>query len=82
MPVEALSGLSHVRERREGFSDPGSLGSGRRWVGDVRHQGVGRDTAEPAGLEVLDGLPDLGAGVHYERPVVLYVLADGFAAEK
>ena len=40
------------------------------------------DTAELAGLEVLNCLPDLGVGVHYERPVVLYVLADGFTAEK
>jgi hypothetical protein len=36
---------------------------------------------KPARLEVLEGLPDLGLGVHDERAVVLDVLPDRLAAE-
>ena len=43
--------------------------------------GLGRDGAEAAGLEVLEGLDELGAGVHHERPVGGHRLADGLAAQ-
>ena len=43
--------------------------------------GLGGDGAEPAGLVVLEGLDELGAGVHHERPVGGHRLADGLAAE-
>ena len=42
----------------------------------VRHQAVGGDRPEPAGLEVLERLGELVAGVHHERPVGRHGLAD------
>src|ERR1700743_1334617 len=47
----------------------------------VRHQSVGRDAAELAGLEIFDGLDDLGLGVHHERAVMEPRVADGPGAE-
>jgi hypothetical protein len=47
----------------------------------VGHQGVGRYPAEAAGLEVLDGLADLGPGVHHKRAVVFDMFADRLTAE-
>jgi hypothetical protein len=43
--------------------------------------GLGRDGAEAAGLVVLEGLDELGAGVHHERPVGGDRLADRLAAQ-
>ena len=43
----------------------------------MRHEGVGGDGAETAGLEVLQRLADLRFGVHHEGPVVLDRLFDG-----
>ena len=40
------------------------------------------DGAEAAGLVVLEGLDELGAGVHHEGPVGSYRLADGLAAQQ
>ena len=55
---------------RIGWSDSGLFGSYGGGIGYVGHQGVGRYPAEAAGLEVLDGLADLGPGVHHKRAVV------------
>jgi AcrR family transcriptional regulator len=49
-----------------------ALGNGR----------LGRDRAEPPGLEVLEGLHQLGAGVHHERPVGGDRFLDRLAAEQ
>ena len=38
-------------------------------AGVVGAEAVGGDRAQPAGLEVLDGLDQLGPGVHHERAV-------------
>ena len=46
----------------------------------MRHQRVRRDDAEPAGLEVLDRLHQLLAGVHVERPVLRDRLGDRLSA--
>jgi hypothetical protein len=48
----------------------------------VRHQGVRRNGAELAGLEVLDRLDELGFRVHHERPVVEDGFADRLAAQQ
>ena len=41
--------------------------------------GFGRNRAEAAGLVVLEGLDELGAGVHHERSVVEDRFADRLA---
>jgi thioredoxin reductase len=61
--------------------DAGVLGAYRVGVGYVGHQRVRGDAAELAGLEVLQGLPQLGPGVHHEGPVGLDRLSDRPAAE-
>ena len=50
-------------------SDPGSFGTHRGWVGYVGHQRTGRNLTEQPGLEILQGLPKFGFGVHHERPI-------------
>ena len=70
-----------VRADRCRGSDPGVLGAHRVGVGHVGHQGVGRDGPQPAGLEVLERLPDFVLGVHHEGAVVLDGLPDGLAPE-
>ena len=65
------------RRGRRGGGPDGSGSSCRMPRSDhVRHQGVRRDLAEAAGLEVLDRLLQLLAGVHDERPVLRDRLAD------
>ncbi len=51
-----------------------SPGKGRR-----PSAGIG---AEAAGVEVVDGLLELGPGVHHERAVLGDGLADGLTAEE
>src|SRR5579875_3418686 len=53
--------------------------SGER--GQPSRSGPGRDVTHPPGLEVLEGLLQLGLGVHHKRAVVGHRLADGLPAE-
>src|SRR5580692_12776774 len=63
-----------ARGRTAAGSRARRLGSG---VADV----VGGHGAELPGLEVLEGLDDLGAGVHHERTVRVDGLTDGLAPQ-
>src|ERR1700689_63896 len=47
----------------------------------VRHQAVGRNIAELAGLEVVERLDQLGLGVHHERAAVNHWLPDRLTAQ-
>ena len=71
MPRMARSGsaLASVSQRRPALEHV---------VAGVR---LGGDGAEPAGLEVLEGLDQLVPGVHHERAVRGDRLADRLAAE-
>ena len=48
----------------------------------MRHQGIGGNSTQSAGLEILQSLADLLPGVHHERPVMLHMLADGLTTRE
>ena len=62
-------------------SDPGFFGAYRGWVGYVGHQGIGRNLTEQPGLEVLQGLPKFGLGVHHKGPIRRDRFANGLATQ-
>src|SRR5579872_6475531 len=84
----AESHTTMLRRRRRTQESYRAVGRARRledvvaWVGGFRDDRGSRDGAQAAGLVVLEGLNQFGAGVHDERAVRRDRLPDRLAAEQ